>query len=153
MEAFIMVGPPGCGKSTFINEVLGLAALSTDLFFENKAHFDKISYNEAWQKYNFSEAQAFLDKDLEDFIKHHDSFAWDQTQMSRKSRAKNIARIPKTYTIHCINFIITNHDEWMRRVNSRPGKTIPQHVLDSMMNSYEQPAYYEGFSKIWNVVV
>jgi hypothetical protein len=39
-------------------------------------------------------------------------------------------------------------EEWNRRLDSRPGKTIPAHVLSSMIEHYEVPTEAEGFDKI-----
>jgi len=151
--AYIMVGPPGVGKSTFINDVLRVPSISTDGYFETKATIDKITYSEAFVKYPFSEAKKALDEDLDWYCNNYLSFAWDQTQMSKGSRAKNISRIPPNYQIHCINFIVKDIDQWNRQLQSRPGKIIPEHVIQSMINSYEPPTIDEGFNKIWNIVV
>jgi hypothetical protein len=37
----------------------------------------------------------------------------------------------------------------MRRLVSRPGKDIPDHVSASMIASYEPPTLEEGFKEIW----
>ena len=34
---------------------------------------------------------------------------------------------------------------------SRPGKEIPDHVIASMIASWEEPTEEEGFTEIWRV--
>jgi hypothetical protein len=37
----------------------------------------------------------------------------------------------------------------MRRLMSRPGKEIPEHVITSMIDGWEDPTEEEGFKEIW----
>jgi len=41
------------------------------------------------------------------------------------------------------------HEELMRRLTSRPGKEIPDHIIASMISSFEMPTEDEGFKEIW----
>ena len=41
--------------------------------------------------------------------------------------------------------------ELARRLASRPGKTIPDHVMLSMLQNYKDPTEEEGFQEIWHV--
>jgi tRNA uridine 5-carbamoylmethylation protein Kti12 len=36
-------------------------------------------------------------------------------------------------------------------LNSRPGKVIPDHVVNDMIENFEQPTLAEGFDQIWMV--
>jgi gluconate kinase len=40
-------------------------------------------------------------------------------------------------------------EEHSRRLASRPGKVIPDHVLQSMVSTFEIPTEEEGFDEIW----
>jgi gluconate kinase len=46
-------------------------------------------------------------------------------------------------------FRTPEHTELMRRLMSRPGKEIPDHVIASMIDSWEDPTEEEGFKEIW----
>jgi len=49
-------------------------------------------------------------------------------------------------------FRTPEHKELVRRLTSRWefGKIIPEHVVASMIASWEEPTEEEGFTEIWN---
>ena len=73
---------------------------------------------------------------------------WDQTSTSVKSRAKKFAMLPDYYHIAVV-FKTPEQTELIRRLFSRPGKEIPEHVIASMIASFEMPTEDEGFKEIW----
>ena len=73
---------------------------------------------------------------------------WDQTNMSVKSRARKFRMLPN-YEHIAVVFKTPDAAEHARRLASRPGKTIPQPVLDSMAANFEMPTKTEGFTEIW----
>ncbi len=77
---------------------------------------------------------------------------WDQTSTTVKSRAKKFAMLPDYYHIAVV-FRTPEHTELMRRLMSRwdDGKIIPEHVVASMIASWEDPTEEEGFKEIWYV--
>jgi gluconate kinase len=40
-------------------------------------------------------------------------------------------------------------EELARRLASRPGKNIPDHVMRSMIDNFEMPDTEEGFTQVW----
>jgi hypothetical protein len=48
-------------------------------------------------------------------------------------------------------FKTPEHKELMRRLMNRPGKEIPDHVIYSMIGTWEDPTEEEGFKEIWYV--
>ena len=75
---------------------------------------------------------------------------WDQTSTTIKSRTKKFAMLPDYYHIAVV-FKIPEHKELYRRLLSRPGKDIPDHVIASMIANFETPTEEEGFKEIWYV--
>lgn len=77
----------------------------------------------------------------------------DRTNMSSKARKKyfNLLR-PYGYTFEAVVFEIPEKEEWDRRLNSRPGKTIPPDVIQNMVDRFEMPTEAEGFDKITTVL-
>ena len=73
---------------------------------------------------------------------------WDQTSTTVKSRARKFNMLPD-YEHVAVVFKTPEHKELMRRLMSRPGKEIPEHVIASMIASWEDPTEEEGFSEIW----
>jgi len=58
------------------------------------------------------------------------------------------AAIPKHYIKVAVVFDKPNHAEWVRRLNSRHGKTISPYILESMEKSFVYPSLKEGFDLI-----
>jgi gluconate kinase len=42
--------------------------------------------------------------------------------------------------------------ELKRRLDSRPGKEIPDVVIEGMLASFEMPTAEEGFDEIWHAI-
>ena len=73
---------------------------------------------------------------------------WDQTSTTVISRARKFRMLPN-YEHIAVVFKTPEHTELMRRLMSRPGKEIPDHVIASMIASWEEPTEEEGFKEIW----
>jgi predicted kinase len=73
---------------------------------------------------------------------------WDQTSVSIKSRKRKFNMLPK-YEHIAIVFKTPDEQELARRLAGRPGKNIPDHVMRSMIESFDMPTEDEGFSEIW----
>jgi predicted kinase len=151
----ILVGVPASGKSTWLvnnldinNMPLSAWVVSTDMIIERLADDYGFTYNEI-----FSETIRFADMVMVKRMifaaeKGYDLYI-DRTNMSEKSRRQFINKLKKyEYEFECVVFPTPEPEEWKRRLDSRPGKTIPQEALDRMQNSYEIPLESEGFSKI-----
>jgi hypothetical protein len=39
--------------------------------------------------------------------------------------------------------------ELVIRLKNRPGKNVPQNVINDMISGFEQPTIEEGFNEIW----
>jgi predicted kinase len=75
---------------------------------------------------------------------------WDQTSVSVNSRAKKFRILPN-YEHIAVVFKTPEPDELARRLAGRPGKTIPDYVIRSMIENFEMPTKEEGFTEIWYV--
>jgi gluconate kinase len=53
-----------------------------------------------------------------------------------------------SYEHIAVVFNTPEHKELMRRLFNRPGKDIPDHVIASMIASWEDPTLEEGFKEI-----
>jgi gluconate kinase len=56
--------------------------------------------------------------------------------------------LPDYYAIAVV-FETPSRIELKRRLDSRPGKEIPEAVLEGMLASFEMPTDEEGFKEIW----
>lgn len=146
----ILIGVPGSGKSTWLakNMPMGGWIVSTDMIIEGLADEYGFTYNEI-----FSETIRFADmvmvKRMIFAAEHGYDLYIDRTNMSEKARRQFISKLKKYgYTFDAVDFETPEKEEWERRLNSRPGKNIPQEALDRMVNNYEIPLKSEGFENI-----
>ena len=142
----ILIGVPASGKTTWRAQQPAPFVLSSDDIIESMAAARGQTYNEVFTSVIGQADKAFwiacrqaANKGLNVII--------DRTNMSRKARARYF-EIFKGYDFEALVFPTPDKDEWKRRLSHRPGKTIPQHVLDNMNNSYEAPTREEGFTTI-----
>ena len=147
---YMLVGVPGSGKSTWIAnnfEYDGTLIASTDNFIEFTATRLNKTYNEIFKETISFATDAMMD-DVQWAVSNDVNIIWDQTNITAKARAKKLAHIPKNYKKIAVFFPTPEDDEWTRRLESRPNKTIPNHVLEGMMNMIEMPTVEEGFDEI-----
>ena len=144
---YMLVGVPGSGKTTWVQkEHPSLAYASTDKYIEQFAAESGHTYNYIF-KASIKTATSRMFDDVSEFLDDQKDFIWDQTNLTKKSRATKIALVAKKdYTIVAIVFETPKNLQ--ERLAQRPGKNIPSYVLDSMIKSYEAPSLDEGFTKI-----
>ena len=152
----VFVGLPGSGKSYLINNIRRtnkskIFTYSTDEYIEHCAARDHKSYTEVFELY-IREATEHMNDALKAAIANGYTVIWDQTNMRSDKRRWILSHFPDSYQKQC--FTISppcNDKEWgvlYSRLSARPGKIIPGYVIDSMLNSYSEPALEEGFSQI-----
>ena len=151
-KCYQLIGVPGSGKSTWIKDqiwALGLTIVSTDAFVEDYARAQGKTYSEVFTDYmptavNLMAEQVVRARELGHTV------IWDQTSTTIASRAKKFRMLPD-YEHIAVVFRTPEHTELMRRLSSRweSGKIIPEHVIASMISSWEEPTEEEGFKEIW----
>jgi len=150
--AIFLIGVPGSGKTTWAQKYIdqGWAHVSTDRWIESAADQQGKTYGQVFKDEMPAaqqQAQAILDR----AIANGENIVWDQTNLTRQSRRRKIQRLKSNgYTVLAHAFEI-DPAELARRQQVRAsttGKLIPQHIVDTMIQSYEAPAASEGFDKI-----
>jgi predicted ABC-type ATPase len=153
-----MVGLPAMGKSTRVRDMSTIDpdvfVYSTDNILERIAKFLGKTYDEVFEKH-IKSATAEADIDLAYAIKERQDITWDQTNLGVKKRAKIINRMRQAgYQVRC-EYIVPpasdysgDKEDWAQRLANRPGKTIPQHILSNMIESFVMPTADEGFDMI-----
>jgi len=152
LKCYQLIGVPGSGKSTWIKDqiwALGLTIVSTDAFVEDYAEQQGKTYSEVFTDY-MPTAVNLMAEQVVYAREHGHTVIWDQTSTTVKSRARKFHMLPDYYHIAVV-FRTPEHKELMRRLMSRPGKEIPDHVVASMIASWEEPTEAEGFKEIWFV--
>jgi len=147
-----LVGVPASGKSTWIKDqiwALGLTVVSTDAFVEDYARAQGKTYSEVFADYMPTAVNLMAEQVVRARTLGH-TVIWDQTSTTIASRARKFNMLPD-YEHIAVVFRTPEHTELMRRLMSRPGKEIPDHVIASMIANWEEPTIEEGFNEIWYV--
>jgi predicted kinase len=134
-----------------------LFVYSTDNILERIAEQLGKTYDEVFEKH-IKSAQTESDIGLAEAIKNGLDIIWDQTNLTIKKRRRIIDRMRRAgYSVDCECFerpeSVKDITEWNRRLHSRPGKTIPDHILANMARTFVAPIASEGFGRInyWNI--
>jgi predicted kinase len=148
--AYILVGVPGSGKSTWMSVqkwAHNCAHISTDKFVEAAAIKLNKTYSEVFDEVMPTAVTLMLDEVNQAYESGKD-IVWDQTSTTVLSRKKKFKML-KGYKMIAVVFRTPDPDEHKRRLNTRPGKIIPERVLSSMINTFEIPTEEEGFDEVW----
>jgi len=151
-KCYQLIGVPCAGKSTWIKAqewAKDLPVVSTDNFVDAYAKEQGKTYNEVFNDYMPIAVRLMANQALVCQANNLDVI-WDQTSVSVNSRKKKFNTLPK-YEHIAVVFKTPEAEELARRLASRPGKNIPDHVMRSMIDSFEMPTEEEGFKEIWYV--
>ena len=149
-KCYQLVGVPASGKSTWIKNqdwLLGLTVVSTDPFVEDYAREQGKTYSEVFAEY----MPRAIDLMIEQVVfarEHGHTIIWDQTSTTVKSRIRKFRMLPD-YEHIAVVFRTPPRDELDVRLSGRPGKHIPNNVVDNMIANWEEPTLEEGFNEIW----
>jgi predicted kinase len=149
-KCYQLVGVPASGKTTWIDSQIWsipCAKISTDKWVEIYAREVGKTYSEVFTDF-MPTAVDLMAKEVIMAQEIGRDIIWDQTSTTIKSRAKKFTMLPD-YEHIAVVFKTPEHKELMRRLISRPGKEIPEHVIASMIASWEEPTKEEGFKEIW----
>jgi predicted kinase len=149
-KVYVLVGVPGSGKSTWIAQqdwARDCSIVSTDHWIEVFARDQGRTYSEVFELFMpaavraMSAQVALAEQQGRDIV-------WDQTSVSVSSRAKKFAALPD-YEHVAVVFATPEPEELARRLTQRPGKIVPESVVQHMINTFEPPTLEEGFAEIW----
>lgn len=153
-KVFVLVGVPGSGKSTWVSEqtwAKGYVVVSTDNFVEAYACSVGKTYEEVFNDYMPTAVKLMAEQVIEARQSGRD-IIWDQTSTSVVSRRRKFNMLPD-YEHIAVIFKTPDKEELQRRVNSRPGKNIPDKIIEQMALDLDNdpPTLEEGFAQIWRV--
>lgn len=151
-KVYMLVGVPGSGKSTWLNNqgwAVDMPVISSDRFINDHAEKMGKTYNEVFDEY-IKIATKLVDNQAR--VCHANGYdcIWDQTNTSAKSRKGKLDLFPG-YEKIAVVFRTPEKEEHDRRLASRPGKSIPVHVMNSMIENFQEPTLEEGFAEVWHV--
>ena len=145
---YMLIGVPASGKTTWVEKNKGDAlVISSDNLIEAYAADHGMTYNEVFKE-QIKIATAVVKTEAQKAFAADQDVIWDQTNITKKSRASKLAMVPEHYRKIAVFFATPLEEEWQRRLNSRQGKSIPAHILDSMVEMLEMPELDEG----WHII-
>ena len=149
-KCYQLVGVPGSGKSTWVKNqdwAKDCAIVSTDMWVDMEAERTGKTYSQIFVDY-MPHAVKLMAIHVELAREKGMDIIWDQTSTTIASRTRKFNMLPD-YEHIAVVFKTPEHKELMRRLFSRPGKEIPDHVIASMIASWVDPSEEEGFKEIW----
>jgi predicted kinase len=152
-KCYQLVGVPGSGKSTWVaNQEWkdNCYYISTDKHVEAYAEAHGKTYSEVFNDY----MPTAVENMVEEVERARDGgmdIIWDQTSTTVASRVKKFRMLPN-YEHIAVVFETPDRIELKRRLASRPGKVIPEVVVEGMLASFEMPTEEEGFAQIWYAI-
>lgn len=153
-KCYILVGIPGSGKSTWIKnqnfDWSNTVVASTDDYVDRAAALVGMTYSEVFKEV-MPDAVKYMALVVEDAVKKGHDIVWDQTSTTVPSRAKKFRMLPPNYSVIAVVFKTPDKTELTRRLASRPGKEIPDHVIRTMQAGWQEPTKVEGFDSIIHV--
>jgi len=149
----MLCGIPTSGKSSYVRQgqeetphLDGFIVLSTDAYIEREAQRQGRTYNDAFDEL-IGEATEHMENNLRLALRDNLSIIWDQTNLTPKVRRRKLAKVPARYERTAVWFDIPL-EEALQRNQTRPGKMIPQEILERMHASFIPPTKSEGFDYI-----
>jgi len=149
-KVYVLVGVPGSGKSTWIAQqdwARDCVVVSTDRWIEMFARELGRTYSEVFDLFMPAAVRA-MSAQVALAQQQGRDIVWDQTSVSVASRAKKFASLPN-YEHVAVVFATPEPAELARRLAQRPGKVIPESVVQHMINTFELPTESEGYREIW----
>lgn len=164
-KCYVLIGPPGSGKTTLRNEILKdnpeTVVISSDDYIEMYAETMRsigieMNYSQAFEEIDKKAVEKAVLGDFERTVRTGADVLIDRTNMTRKSRAKFLNLIPDASHLpggngyQKIAMVMQTHpvvleDRLIRRAK-RTGKHIPWHVVRNMQASYEHPQAPEFYT-------
>lgn len=148
LRVIILVGLPGCGKSTYAeklkNKMQNSVLLSSDSM---RAEFGKDESDQTVNQIVFKT----LKERLENNLKNNKDVIIDATNISKKDR-KDYIDISNKYNVCKAAIVWEYNKEFLLKRNidrgNAGGRNVPEYVIDRMLLKYERPTEAEGFNLI-----
>lgn len=149
---YVLVGVPGSGKTTWIGKQMfdwtNTVIVSTDNHVEQYARSVGKTYSEVFKDY-MPTALDLMTKTAVDAFKNNKVVIWDQTSTTAKTRAKKLRMTPSHYKKVAVVFKTPSPEQHAKMLD-RPGKNIPDEIVQDMIDRFEYPTAEEGFDRIIN---
>ena len=148
----ILVGTPLAGKSFFCNSFIKEINPDIDIISRDQILLDvhgSDDYNAAFSSVNQKEVDKKLISEFSRLSREGKNVIVDMTHMTSKRRRYNLSFFGKEYYKLAVIFPILTEEQYAERNKKRTleeNKSIPLHVLRSMISSYQPISSSEGFN-------
>jgi len=140
--AFVTIGYPGCGKSSFFKycdeKVSDLVRLSSDQIIEDKAKKLDKTYNDIFNS-EIKAANKQYRKELSECIETRRNIYIDRTNLTLSARKKLVERLSQ-YKYYVVSLDFSNAPYQMidqiNRERKDYGRAIPPHAINNMRESF-----------------
>tara|TARA_X000000368_G_scaffold165953_1_gene130962 strand:+ start:3514 stop:4194 length:681 start_codon:yes stop_codon:yes gene_type:complete len=151
-----LIGPPLCGKSTFLGYLKMHCISSKNEDFHTISRDDILlkvaetdNYTEAWEKADQNIVNEKLKEKFESLSNSDKNVVIDMTNMTSKGRKSNNDKFKNHYKVAVVldwdkEILIKRNEDR----NLKENKFIPINVIDSMIENYNEPNLSEGFDLI-----
>jgi predicted kinase len=150
---YVLVGVPGSGKSTWVkNQAFDPATtvyVSTDYFVDQYAAKVGKTYSEVFKDYMPTAIEQMMER-VHYAVENGLDVVWDQTSTSAKTRRKKLKYATADYQKIAVVFPTPDPDTHVKWLD-RPGKNIPDEIVQDMINRFEMPTLAEGFDLVVGV--
>jgi len=147
----MMIGVPGAGKSTWIKhhvpsnvKVLSLDAICEDIARRMNTSFTEVTNDE---KLNFY-AKMLVGAELDVLLENRTDFVWDQVNVNTGIREPMIRLLHEYgFRVEAVAFFPPVTKFQRNKVFERNRHGVEREVWESMVDEFELPAVWEGFSE------
>ena len=147
-KMYILIGAPGCGKSTFIKNhkkdkelVISRDVIRFSMLKDGDDYFSKED-----------EVYDIFIKQIQMAINRNVDFYIDQTSLNKKARTKLFSRLERLPAEVIAIYIKKPLNVILKQNAQRTGRAlVPKDAVINMYNSIEKPEKYEGFTEIWTI--
>lgn len=139
----MLIGPAGCGKSTYSKELNQNDTNS--VIVSSDAIRKELFGDENYQGDNQKVFLTMVSRSRE-YLSNGTNVIWDATSMSRKRRIGIIQQMPIGTIFHAVVVVATI--ESIMAQNSSRERVVPEDVIMDQIKSFQPPYFTEGFEEI-----
>ena len=146
---YMLIGVPASGKSTWVkqHQKSNTLVASSDDYIEKQAERMGSTYSDVFDDF-IKDANAHAFNTAKKAFSDGIDLIWDQTNLTKNGRRQKLKMVPKEYDKIAVFFPTPHIDVLKKRLAGRPGKNIPDYVMNSMIRTIETPSTDEGFNEI-----